>query len=140
MSLSLVVKNLGGQIKRFDQAYDRLPFDIQLGWMQRLGSSPFQLSITAWHLNKWSLPYYAVEDNGADWKNDAYGYAVMIDHGSGIETLYGHCSRLLVEEGQWVQPGDTVALVGSTGNSTGPHVHFEVRLNDGCSDPMLYLP
>ena len=66
MSLSLVVKNLGGQIKRFDQAYDRLPFDIQLGWMQRLGSSPFQLSITAWHLNKWSLPYYAVEDNGSE--------------------------------------------------------------------------
>ena len=66
MSLSLVLKNLGGQIKRFDQAYDRLPFDIQLGWMQRLGSSPFQLSITAWHLNKWSLPYYAMEDNGSD--------------------------------------------------------------------------
>lgn len=66
MSLSLVVKNLGGQIKRFDQAYDLLPFDIQLGWMQRLGSSPFQLSVTAWHLNKWSLPYYAVEDNGSE--------------------------------------------------------------------------
>ncbi|MBE6314879.1 MAG: type IX secretion system protein PorQ [Bacteroidales bacterium] len=66
MSLSLVIKNLGGQIKRFDQAYDRLPFDIQLGWMQRLGSSPFQLSITAWHLNKWSLPYYTMEDNGSE--------------------------------------------------------------------------
>ena len=66
MSLSLVLKNLGGQIKRFDNAYDRLPFDIQLGWMQRLGSSPFQLSITAWHLNKWNLPYYDMEDNGSE--------------------------------------------------------------------------
>lgn len=66
MSLSLVLKNLGGQIKRFDNDYDRLPFDIQLGWMQRLGSSPFQLSITAWHLNKWNLPYYDMEDNGSE--------------------------------------------------------------------------
>lgn len=66
MSLSLVLKNLGGQIKRFDNDYDRLPFDIQLGWMQRLGSSSFQLSITAWHLNKWNLPYYDMEDNGSE--------------------------------------------------------------------------
>lgn len=66
MSISLVLKNLGGQIKRFDNDYDRLPFDIQLGWMQRLGSSPFQLSITAWHLNKWNLPYYDMEDNGSE--------------------------------------------------------------------------
>jgi len=76
----------------------------------------------------------------ADWKNDAYGYAVMIDHGSGISTLYGHCSRLLVEEGSRVMAGDAVALVGNTGNSTGPHVHFEVRRENCCSDPMLYLP
>lgn len=66
MSLSLVLKNMGGQVKRFDQDYDRLPFDIQLGWMQRLGSSPFQLSVTAWHLNKWKLPYYGLEDDGTE--------------------------------------------------------------------------
>lgn len=58
MSLSLVLKNMGGQIKRFDTAYTRVPFDIQLGWMQRLGESPFLLSVTAWKLNKWHLPYY----------------------------------------------------------------------------------
>lgn len=58
MSLSLVLKNMGGQLKRFESTYDRLPFDIQLGWQQRLGSTPFSLSVTAWHLNKWSLPYY----------------------------------------------------------------------------------
>lgn len=68
MSLSLVLKNLGGQVKRFDTDYDRLPWDIQLGWMQRLGSSPFQLAITACHLNKWSLPYYShdTDSNGID--------------------------------------------------------------------------
>lgn len=62
LSLSAVLKNMGGQLKRFDSAYDRLPFDIQLGYTQGLGSSPFILSITAWHLNKWSLPYYTHKD------------------------------------------------------------------------------
>lgn len=76
----------------------------------------------------------------ADWKNDAYGYAVMIDHGNGYTTLYGHCSELLVESGQKVKAGESVALVGSTGNSTGPHVHFEVRINGSCTDPLEILP
>lgn len=58
LSLAVVLKNMGGQLKRFDQSYDRLPFDIQLSYMQGLGSSPFSLQITAWHLNKWALPYY----------------------------------------------------------------------------------
>ena len=75
----------------------------------------------------------------ADWKNDAYGYAVMLDHGNGVETLYGHCSQLLVKAGQQVRAGDAIALVGSTGNSTGPHVHFEVRVNGACQDPLDYL-
>lgn len=59
MSLSLVFKNMGGQLKRFDKAYDRLPFDIHLGWMQALGTSPFSLSITATNLVRWKMPYYS---------------------------------------------------------------------------------
>lgn len=62
-SLSLVLKNMGGQIKRFDTDYTRVPFDIQLGWMQRIGASPFMIAVTAWHLNKWSLPYYSHSTN-----------------------------------------------------------------------------
>lgn len=62
LSLSAVIKNLGGQLKRFDKSYDRLPWDIQLGYMQGLGSSPFSISITAFHLTKWNLPYYAHKD------------------------------------------------------------------------------
>lgn len=58
LSLSAVVKNLGGQLKRFDQSYDRLPIDVQLGYMQGLGTSPFSLAITAKHLTKWRMPYY----------------------------------------------------------------------------------
>lgn len=64
-SLSLVLKNMGGQVKRFDRAYNRLPFDIQLGWTQGLGESDFSFSLTAWKLNRWELPYYThKDDNG----------------------------------------------------------------------------
>lgn len=66
-SLSIVLKNMGGQVKRFDRAYNRLPFDIQAGWTQGIGSSDFSLSVTAWHLNKWKLPYYTHNDqNGTE--------------------------------------------------------------------------
>ncbi len=58
LSLSLVVANLGGQIKRFNESYDRLPIDVRLGWTQSFGSLPIRFSITAWNLTKWSLPYY----------------------------------------------------------------------------------
>ena len=59
LSLSLVFKNMGGQLKRFDKAYDRLPFDIQAGYTQAIGTSPISLSITATNLVRWKLPYYA---------------------------------------------------------------------------------
>lgn len=68
-----------------------------------------------------------------------YGNAVVIDHGDGLATLYAHASALLVEVGQFVSQGTTVALVGSTGNSSGPHLHFEVRVNGSAVDPLLYL-
>ncbi|MDE6532725.1 MAG: type IX secretion system protein PorQ [Muribaculaceae bacterium] len=64
MSLSVVFKNMGGQIKRFEESYDRLPFDIQLGWMKGMGDSGFSLSVTAWHLTEWNLPYYEHTEDG----------------------------------------------------------------------------
>lgn len=68
-----------------------------------------------------------------------YGYTVIIDHGGGITTLYGHNESLLVGEGESVSQGQTIALCGSTGNSTGPHCHFEVRENGEPVSPYSYL-
>ncbi len=68
-----------------------------------------------------------------------YGYAVIIDHGGGISTLYGHCSKLFVAVGDNVDAGEVIAKVGSTGLATGPHLHFEVRKNGATVDPLQYV-
>jgi len=68
-----------------------------------------------------------------------YGNLVVLDHGDGLATAYAHASALLVVVGQSVSQGETVSLVGSTGHSTGPHLHFEVRVNGVAVDPLLYL-
>ena len=72
--------------------------------------------------------------------NSSYGYYVMIDHGNGLSTLYGHNSQLLAQVGQTVEAGDIIARSGSTGRSTGPHLHFEVRINGERTNPRYYLP
>lgn len=71
--------------------------------------------------------------------NTAYGNMVIIDHGGGISTLYAHGSEILVQVGQQVKRGDPVLKVGSTGYSTGPHAHFEVRINGVTTDPLPYI-
>ncbi|MGE5559461.1 MAG: LysM peptidoglycan-binding domain-containing M23 family metallopeptidase [Chloroflexota bacterium] len=68
-----------------------------------------------------------------------YGRTVILDHGDGFETLYAHASKLLVEKGEQVTPGEIIAKVGSSGNSTGPHLHFEVRIGGECVDPHKLL-
>ncbi len=74
----------------------------------------------------------------AGWRN-GYGRTLMIDHGKGITTLYAHTSKLLVKKGDIVSKGQIVAKVGSTGYSTGPHLHFEVRVNGAPKNPMGWL-
>jgi len=71
--------------------------------------------------------------------DETYGYLVVIDHGFGITTVYGHNSRNLVNAGDRVGRGQTIAFLGSTGKSTAPHLHFEVRKNDVPEDPRKYL-
>lgn len=75
----------------------------------------------------------------AGW-NGGYGNCIVIDHGGGFTTLYAHMSRLRASEGQRVSQGDLIGEMGSTGNSTGSHVHFETRVNGSAQDPARYLP
>lgn len=71
--------------------------------------------------------------------NESYGWHVKIDHGDGWETLYAHCSKLYAEKGQTVSPGDRIALVGSTGLATGPHLHFELTRDGKYLNPEYYI-
>ena len=77
--------------------------------------------------------------NGVDSWGGGYGFYVMIDHGGGDETLYAHCSSICVQYGQTVQKGEVIAYVGSTGNSTGNHVHFEIRVNGSKENPIEWF-
>ena len=68
-----------------------------------------------------------------------YGKMIDIDHGNGLSTRYAHANKLLVNVGQLVLPGEKIALVGSTGRSTGPHLHYEIRMNNTPRNPNRYL-
>ncbi|MDY6038764.1 MAG: peptidoglycan DD-metalloendopeptidase family protein [Eubacterium sp.] len=77
--------------------------------------------------------------NLTGWYEQGYGFGVFLDHGNGVVTVYGHNSAILVSPGQYVQQGDVIALAGQTGWATGPHVHFEVRINGEYVNPELYV-
>jgi len=88
-------------------------------------------------------PVYAADDGTVvlvSWMRGGYGYHVIVNHGDGLETLYAHLSSIDVEVGQKVAKGAEVGKVGSTGRSTGPHLHFEVRENGVRRNPFSYLP
>ena len=69
----------------------------------------------------------------------SYGYLVKVDHGNGVETWYAHTSKMYVKKGDTVKAGDVIAAVGSTGNSTGPHLHLEIRIDGKTVNPQNYL-
>ncbi len=87
-------------------------------------------------------PIIASDSGTVTWSGDdggGYGNYVVIDHGNGYTTIYGHASELACSTGDYVNQGDVIAYVGSTGNSTGPHLHFEIRENDEPIDPLGFV-
>lgn len=90
---------------------------------------------------KTGTPIKAVADGKIKYADtmSGYGNLIIIDHGNGITTYYGHCSKLYKKEGQKVKAGDVIAAVGNTGNSTGSHLHFEIRKNGVYINPAKYL-
>ncbi len=116
---------------------------------------PIQASITSRFGSRWGTTHKGL-DFGAPmgtpikaaaegtvtfsgWNSGGFGYLVIISHGNGIQTYYGHCSELLCKVGDYVYEGDTIAKVGNTGDSYGSHLHFEIRINDVAYNPEYYI-
>jgi murein DD-endopeptidase MepM/ murein hydrolase activator NlpD len=76
----------------------------------------------------------------AGWTDIGYGYLIVVDHANGYQTYYAHLNDIYVIEGQAVDAGQVIGAMGSTGNSTGPHLHFEVRYGGYPTNPLVYLP
>ena len=109
--------------------------------------NPFGGSSSEFHTGQdiatlWGTPVMAAANGTvifAGWQN-GYGQIVIIDHGNGLTSRYGHLSGIDVEVGQQIARGEQLGRVGSTGRSTGPHLHYEIRINDEPVDPRQYLP
>jgi murein DD-endopeptidase MepM/ murein hydrolase activator NlpD len=76
----------------------------------------------------------------AGWTDIGYGYLIVLDHANGFQTYYAHLSNIFVSEGEAVYAGQVIGAMGSTGNSTGPHLHYEIRYNGYPTNPLIYLP
>ena len=108
----------------------------------RIGGNAFHGGTDITGANIYGQPVYASRGGkvvAAINGTTGYGRYVKLDHGDGFETIYGHCSKLCVKEDQWVNQGQKIAEVGSTGNSTGPHLHFDVRYKNAKKNPMDYV-
>jgi len=107
--------------------------------------SPFSSSCIEFHpgidiANCQGHEVYATADgviSRSGW-NSGYGITVIIDHNDTVSTLYAHLSESLVVEGQVVEKGDLIGLMGTTGRSTGPHLHYEIQINNNTMDPMMF--
>ena len=108
----------------------------------RIGGNAFHGGTDIAGSGIYGQPVYATRNGyvvAAVWGTTGYGRYVLLDHGDGFVTIYGHCSNLTVTQGQYVLQGQQIGNVGSTGNSTGPHLHFEVRYNGVKQNPMNFV-
>lgn len=110
--------------------------------------SPFGNGTATWHTGidigaSYGDPIYASKSGTvtiAGWSTTGYGNFVVINHGDGSSTLYGHTSSYVVSEGEYVSQGQLIAYVGATGNVTGPHLHFNIYIDGSTVNPLAYLP
>lgn len=103
----------------------------------------FHQGIDIWNEQEYKTPIGAALSGTvafADWSGSGYGRLVILDHGNGIQTYYAHMSRISVAEGQKVRQGDTLGYMGSSGDSLGIHLHYEVRVDERPVNPLPYLP
>ena len=137
-------------VEKDKAARTSVPGNIPSGWPTSGDiSSPFgwRWNGTDFHpgidiANDMGTPIVATADGvvtTAGWNGGGYGNMVDIDHGNGILTRYGHASEVVVHEGQHVKRGEVIAYMGSTGFSTGPHVHYEIHVNGETVNPASYL-
>lgn len=111
------------------------------GWRKTFGRMHYGTDIAADYGN----PIYAAMDGivtYANWNGGlhrGYGLLIEIEHAPGLRTRYGHCSAIMVRPGEHVKKGEYIGQVGSTGHSTGPHLHFEIRVNGNPIDPAKYI-
>jgi murein DD-endopeptidase MepM/ murein hydrolase activator NlpD len=115
----------------------RHEFQITTLFAMRWGSFHYGIDMAA----PYGTPYYAAHAGTVITARylGGYGYGVFVDHGNGVLTVYGHSSKILVREGQHVEAGQALGLIGSTGYSTGNHLHFEVRVNEAQVDPLSWM-
>ena len=109
------------------------------GRLLAVGGAP----VTQRNADEWQVEIYAADAGHvleAGWSNVGYGQYVILDHGNGYRTLYAHMSVIIARRGQAVEKGTKIGLIGSTGRSTGPHLHFEVYKNGVLQNPFHYLP
>lgn len=121
--------------------YDMHAITSKFGWRILLGQWDYHLGIDIWGYGCYGKDIYASAAGTVIFSgySGSYGNVVIIDHGSGITTLYAHCSELLASPGQYVQQGETIGKVGTSGFVTGAHIHFEYRINGERMDPEEYI-
>jgi murein DD-endopeptidase MepM/ murein hydrolase activator NlpD len=122
-----------------DAKYRRI--SSKYGWRNLWGEKDFHLGIDIVGARKGEIAGANVYASAAGTVitakyHNSYGYYILIDHGNTISTLYAHCSKLLVKAGQKVSRGQVIAYVGLTGNTSGYHLHYEVRKNGSTTDPL----
>lgn len=122
-------------------SYSISAYYMDAQYYAEIGSYHYGLDITGGGF--YGTPIYAARAGTvvtADYDGSGYGYYVIIDHGDGFMTVYGHNSQLTVSTGEYVSKGQLIAYAGSTGYSTGPHLHYEIRYNGEKIDPAPYHP